>query len=79
MVHPKAAGIDVGNQEHHVAVPPHLDAEPVRVFGYFTADLNKLADWLPQCGIETVAMQSTGVYWIAWYDILPEPGSKCSW
>jgi len=74
VVHPKAAGIDVGNEEHYVAVPPHLDAEPVRVFGCFTADLNKLADWLQQCGIETAAMQSTGVYWIALYDILSERG-----
>src|SRR5712691_7530133 len=76
VVHPKAAGIDVGNQEHYVAVPPHLDAEPVREFGCFTADLKALADWLKQCGIETVAMQSTGVYWIALYDLLSERGIK---
>ena len=62
MVHPKAAGIDVGKEEHYVAIPPHLDAEPVRVFGCFTADLNKLADWLQQHGIETAAMQSTAQY-----------------
>ena len=62
VVHPKAAGIDVGNEEHYVAVPPSLDGEPVRVFGCFTADLIALAYWLKQCGIETVAMQSTGVY-----------------
>ena len=74
VVHPKAAGIDVGNEEHYVAVPPHLDVEPVRMFGCFTAELNKLADWLQQCGIETAAMQSTGVYWIALYDILSERG-----
>lgn len=76
VVHPKAAGIDVGNDEHYVAVPPHLDADPVRRFGCFTADLNRLADWLQQCGIETVALQSTGVYWIALYDILSERGIK---
>lgn len=76
VVHPKAAGIDVGNQEHYVAVPPHLDAESVRVFGCFTADLQALADWLVHCGIETVALQSTGVYWIALYDILSERGIK---
>jgi transposase len=76
VVHPKAAGIDVGNEEHYVAIPPHLEAEPVRVFGCFTADLNKLADWLQQHGIETAAMQSTGVYWIALYDILSERGIK---
>lgn len=76
VVHPKAAGIDVGNREHYVAVPPHMDANAVRVFGCFTADLLALADWLQQCGIETVAMQSTGVYWIALYDILSERGMK---
>jgi transposase len=76
VVHPKAAGIDVGNQEHYVAIPPHLDEEPVRMFACFTADLNRLADWLQQRGIETVAMQSTGVYWIALYDILAERGMK---
>jgi transposase len=76
VVHPKAAGIDVGNEEHYVAVPPSLDPEPVRVFGCFTADLIALADWLKQCGIETVAMQSTGVYWMALYDILEERGIR---
>jgi transposase len=76
VVHPKAAGIDVGNEEHYVAVPPGLDAEPVRMFGCFTADPIGLADWLEQCGIETVAMQSTGVYWMALYDILEERGIR---
>lgn len=76
VVHPKAAGIDVGNEEHYVAVPPNLDAEPVRVFGCFTVDLVALAEWLQQCGIETVAMQSTGVYWMALYDILEERGIR---
>jgi transposase len=76
MVHPKAAGIDVGNEEHYVAVPPDLDEEPVRTFGCFTQDLKALADWLEQRGIETVVMQSTGVYWIALYDILSERGME---
>lgn len=76
VVHPKAAGIDIGNAEHYVAVPPSLDPEPVRTFGCFTADLNALADWLEQCGIQTVAMQSTGVYWMALYDILEERGIR---
>jgi transposase len=76
VVHPHAAGIDVGNQQHYVAVPPHLDQEPVRTFGCFTADLKALVDWLEQRGIQTVAMQSTGVYWIALYDILSERGIK---
>ena len=76
VVHPKAAGIDIGNEEHYVAVPPSFDSEPVRRFGCFTADLNALADWLQQCGIETVAMQSTGVYWMGLYDILSERGLR---
>ena len=58
VVHPKAAGIDVGNEEHWVAVPPSLDPEPVRRFGCFTADLMVLAEWLTELGIVTVAMQS---------------------
>ena len=76
VVHPMAAGIDVGNSEHWVAVPPHLDAEPVRTFGCFTADLVALADWLEKLGIQTVAMQSTGVYWIPLADILAERGIR---
>src|SRR6266851_9736225 len=76
VVHPKAAGIDVGNEEHWVAVPPDLDPEPVRSFGCFTKDLQEMADWLVRCGIETVAMQSTGVYWIGLYDILAERGIR---
>jgi transposase len=76
VVHPKAAGIDVGNEEHWVAVPPGLDPEPVRSFGCFTRQLQELANWLVRCGIETVAMQSTGVYWIALYDILSERGIR---
>jgi len=76
VIHPKAAGIDVGNEEHWVAVPPDLDPAPVQSFGCFTRDLQALANWLVQCGIETVAMQSTGVYWIALYDILSERGIR---
>lgn len=55
-----AAGIDVGNAQHWVAVPAGRDAEPVRMFGCFTADLYALANWLERCGINTVAMESTG-------------------
>jgi transposase len=76
VVHPKAAGIDVGSAEHWVAVPPHMDAEPVRQFGCFTADLMALADWLQALGIETVVMQSTGVYHIPLADILAERGIR---
>ena len=74
VVHPRAAGIDVGNSAHYVAVRPDCDAEPVRRFECFTADLHRLANWLQSCGVKTVAMQSTGVYWIPLYDILEEHG-----
>lgn len=74
VVHPRAAGIDVGNDAHYVAVRPDQDPEPVRRFECFTADLHGLADWLQACGVETVAMQSTGVYWIPLYEILEERG-----
>jgi transposase len=74
VIHPNAAGIDIGNESHYVAVPPIRDKQPVRRFGCTTAELKAMADWLKQCGIQTVAMQSTGVYWIAVYDILEEVG-----
>jgi transposase len=74
VVHPDAAGIDIGNESHYVAVPPTRDSEPVRRFGCTTAELKQMADWLKQCAIRTIAMQSTGVYWIAVYDILEEAG-----
>jgi transposase len=74
VMNPKAAGIDIGNAEHWVAVPPSMDSNPVRSFGCFTADLKAMARWLNECGIRTVAMQSTGVYWMPAYDILEEAG-----
>ncbi len=74
VVHPHAAGIDIGNESHYVAVPPTRDSQPVRHFGCTTVELKALAEWLKQCGIRTVAMQSTGVYWIAVYDILETAG-----
>jgi transposase len=74
VVHPDAAGIDIGNESHYVAVPPTRESEPVRRFGCTTAELKSMADWLKQCRIRTVAMQSTGVYWIAVFDILEEAG-----
>jgi transposase len=74
VVHPHAAGIDVGNGAHYAAVRPDRDPEPVRRFECFTADLHRLADWLQICGVRTVAMQSTGVYWIPLYEILDERG-----
>jgi len=57
-----------------VAVPPDRDCEPVREFRTFTADLHRLADWLVQCGVKTVAMESSGVYWILLYEILEQRG-----
>src|SRR5271157_4695662 len=74
VVHPNAGGIDIGNESHYVAVPPDRDSQPIRRFGCTTAELQAMAQWLSQCGICTVAMQSTGVYWIAVYDILEEAG-----
>ena len=61
-VHPNAAAIDIGATMHMAAVDPGCDAEPVRSFGTFTADLHRMADWFESCGVTTVAMESTGVY-----------------
>src|ERR1044071_6931270 len=72
--HRNAAGIDVGNGAHYVAGRPDRDPQPVRRFECFTADLYRLADWLQNCGVQTVALQSAGVYWIPLYDILEERG-----
>ncbi len=69
-----AAGIDIGSQEHYVAVPPSMDAESVKVFGCFTPDLESMADWLIKIGITTVAMESTGIYWLPAFEILDERG-----
>jgi len=74
IVHPDAAGIDVGNQSHFVAVPAGRDEQPVQEFGSWTADLQRMAAWLKACRIRTVAMQSTGVYWIAVQEVLEQAG-----
>jgi transposase len=71
---PNAGGIDVGAREMYVAVPPDRDERPVRVFQTFTEDLQALAQWLKACGVTTVAMESTGVYWIPLYEILEAHG-----
>jgi transposase len=73
-IQPDAAGIDCGQNSHFVAVAPDRDPQPVRKFRTFTADLHRLADWLVQCGVKTVAMESTGVYWIPLYEILEQRG-----
>jgi transposase len=76
VLEPNAAGIDVGAREMFVAVPPGRDEHPVQVFATFTEDLERLADWLLQCGVTTVVMESTGVYWISLYEILEQRGIR---
>ena len=73
---PNAAGIDVGGSSHFVAVRPDCTAQPVREFAVYTPDLHQLADWLHECGVEVVAMESTGVYWIGLYEVLERRGFK---
>jgi transposase len=74
VVHPDAAGIDIGSQKHYVAVPSDRDGEPVRCFGCLTPELQSLARWLVACGIKTVALEATGVYWIPPMQVLEEYG-----
>jgi len=74
VLHPHAAGIDIGATHHYVAVPPDSTDQPVRSLGCFTADYQALADWLHACGVDTVAMESTGVYWIPLFQILESRG-----
>lgn len=74
LINPNAAGIDIGADSHWVSVPPERDPQPVRRFGCFTSDLYALANWLKDCGVETVAMESTGVYWIPLFQILETQG-----
>lgn len=80
VMYPNAAGIDIGASKHWVAVPPHLaeqaHCEPVRQFGPMTGDLNALADWLLALGVEYVALESTGVYWIPVFEVLEQRGLK---
>ncbi len=74
VVHPRAAGVDIGSQFHVVAVPADCDPEPVRSFRSFTGDLYQLAEWLEQVGVTSVAMESTGIYWIPVFEILEAKG-----
>jgi len=67
-----SAGVDIGARSHFIAVSPTLSDTPVREFGTFTRDLKDAAAWLKSLGIKTVAMESTGVYWIPFYDILEQ-------
>lgn len=74
LVNPNAAGIDVGDTMHAVAVPEGRDQMPVRVFGTMTCDMEEIAYWLHSCGVETVAMESTGVYWKPLFSLLTQRG-----
>lgn len=76
VLEPNAAGIDVSHREHWCAVPPGRTASPVRAFGTFTEDLEQMADWLKECGVTTIAMESTGVYWIPAFQVLERRGFK---
>src|SRR6202049_201956 len=74
ITNPDAAGIDIGSQVHYVAVPEERAERVVRSFGAYSAELDELAHWLKECAVKTVAMESTGVYWIALYQKLEEAG-----
>lgn len=74
IIHERAAGIDIGSRFHVVAVSPELCDEPVQTFQAFTSDLIRMADWLIALGIKTVAMESTGVYWVAAFEVLESKG-----
>jgi hypothetical protein len=74
VMQPDAAGVDIGAEEIFVAVPADRAADSVRSFGTFTRELHELADWLQKCGVRTVAMESTGVFWIPLYQILETRG-----
>jgi transposase len=74
VINPNAAGIDAGSEQHWVSVPEDRTDRPVRPFGTFTGELEALADWLVECGITTVAIEATGVYWFALFEILEQRG-----
>ena len=74
VTYPNAAGIDIGSAAHFVAVPPDRADMPVREFASFTVDLHAIADWLKACGVDTVAMESTGVYWVPLFELLETRG-----
>jgi hypothetical protein len=76
VLEPNAAGIDIGATEIYVAVPTDRDSQPVRCFSTFTDDLIALADWLNACGIDSVAMESTSVYWVPLFQLLEDRGMR---
>lgn len=73
-INPRAAGIDIGSASHWVAIDPSLSEQPVQEFAAYTRDLQALANWLVEHKIQTVAMEATGVYWIALFEVLRERG-----
>ena len=79
ILHEHAAGIDSGATFHVVAIPPALDAEPVQTFGTFAQERHRLAEWLVEHKITTVAMESTGVYWVAVFEIFQNHGIDVQW
>lgn len=74
VIHYHAAGVDIGAEFHVVAVSPDADPEPVRTFQSFTGDLQRMSDWLKSCGVTSIAMESTGVYWLPAFEILEAAG-----
>lgn len=74
VINPDAAGIDIGSKEHYVCVPADRDEESVRKFAAFTSDLKEMVVWLKKCGVKTIAMESTGVYWLPVFQILETSG-----
>jgi transposase len=74
MVHPNAAAIDIGATMHMAAVGADRTSDPVQSFGTFTGDLHRLADWFAECGVKTVVMEATSVYWIPIFELLDERG-----
>src|SRR4026209_288594 len=74
LINPNAAGVDLGSREHWVAVPADRAQQNVRCFGTFTSDLEALPDWLKACGVTSVAMEATGVYWIPLFQLLERRG-----
>lgn len=74
VINDRAAGIDIGASDHYVAVPAHLSEKNIQTFSTFSEDLEKLGDWLVSIGITSVAMESTGIYWLGIYEVLERKG-----
>ena len=74
IMNPDAAGIDIGGSSHFVAVPSGRDTETVKEFECYTPDIQKMIEWLQQCNIKTVVMESTGSYWISVFEMLEKAG-----